>query len=70
MRTLTTAGAIGAMALVLSGCAGAASGTGPAHDGLEIVASTTQLADITREIVGDEAQVRACLLYTSDAADE
>ena len=61
MRTLMTAGAIGAMALVLSGCAGAASGAGSADDGLEIVASTTQLADITREIVGDEAQVRALL---------
>jgi ABC-type Zn uptake system ZnuABC Zn-binding protein ZnuA len=61
MRTLTTAGAIGAMTLVLSGCAGAASGTGPADDRLEIVASTTQLADITRELVGDEAQVTSLL---------
>lgn len=61
MRTLTTAGAIGAMTLVLSGCAGAVSGADQADDRLAIVASTTQLADITREVVGDEAQVTSLL---------
>lgn len=61
MRNLRAAGAIGAMALVLSGCAAAAPEAGPAEGGLEIVATTTQLADVTREIVGDAATVTSLL---------
>lgn len=62
MRNMPALGAIGAMTLVLGGCAGAASSADRADDDrLEIVASTTQLADITREIVGDEAQVTSLL---------
>ncbi|WP_306233477.1 metal ABC transporter substrate-binding protein [Agrococcus beijingensis] len=61
MRTLTTVGAIGALALVLSGCAAAAPGAGSADDRLEIVATTSQLADITRELVGDQAEVTSLL---------
>ncbi|MGM1029251.1 MAG: metal ABC transporter substrate-binding protein [Actinomycetota bacterium] len=68
MHTLTAVGAIGAMALVLTGCAGAASGSdGGADDGLEIVATTTQLADITRGIVGDAAAVTSLLEPGSSA---
>lgn len=61
MRILATAGAIGAMALVLSGCAAAASDTASGGEQLEIVATTTQLADITREVVGDQARVTSLL---------
>ncbi len=61
MRNLRTAGAIGAMALVLSGCAAGASEAGTGDDGLEIVVTTTQLADVTREIVGDAATVTSLL---------
>lgn len=61
--TQTTAllSTVGAAALVLTGCAGPAAGAGSADDRLEIVASTTQLADIAREIVGDEAEVTSLL---------
>lgn len=61
MRTLTAAGAIGAMALAVTGCAGAANGAGSAGDRLEIVTTTTQLADITSELVGDAAEVTSLL---------
>lgn len=66
MHTLTAVGAIGAVALMLTGCAGAASGADP-DDGLEIVATTTQLADITRGIVGDSATVTSLLEPGSSA---
>ncbi|ERG64126.1 hypothetical protein L332_06615 [Agrococcus pavilionensis RW1] len=61
--TQTTAllSTVGAAALVLTGCAGPANGAGSADDRLEIVATTTQLADIAREVVGDEAQVTSLL---------
>lgn len=59
MRNLKTVGAIGAMTLVLTGCAGAGTGTG--SDGLEIVTTTTQLADMTREIVGEGVSVTSLL---------
>ncbi|MBO1770234.1 metal ABC transporter substrate-binding protein [Agrococcus sp. TF02-05] len=61
--TQTTAllSTVGAAALVLTGCAGSAIGAGSAEDRLEIVATTTQLADIAREVVGDEAQVTSLL---------
>lgn len=61
--TQTTAllSTVGAAALVLTGCAGPAAGAGSADDRLEIVASTTQLADIARGIVGDEAEVTSLL---------
>lgn len=61
--TQTTAllSTVGAAALVLTGCAGPAAGTGSADDRLEIVATTTQLADIAREVVGDEAEVTSLL---------
>ncbi|MFP5251193.1 MAG: metal ABC transporter substrate-binding protein [Actinomycetes bacterium] len=61
MRTLTAAGAIGAMALAVTGCAGTANGAGSAGDRLEIVTTTTQLADITSELVGDAAEVTSLL---------
>ena len=59
MRNLRTIGAIGAMSLALTGCATAT--TGAADDRLEIVATTTQLADIARGVVGDGAQVTSLL---------
>lgn len=61
MRTLTAAGALSAMALVLAGCASTATDAGPAGDRLEIVTTTTQLADVTRELVGDAAEVTSLL---------
>ncbi|WP_206448014.1 metal ABC transporter substrate-binding protein [Agrococcus sp. KRD186] len=54
-------GALGAISLALTGCAGAASGAGAADDRLQIVATTTQLADVTRELVGDAAEVTSLL---------
>ncbi|MET4098691.1 ABC-type Zn uptake system ZnuABC Zn-binding protein ZnuA [Agrococcus sp. UYP10] len=67
MRNLPAVGAIGAMALALTGCAGSAAGQGATDDGLEIVATTTQLADITREVVGDAATVTSLLEPGSSA---
>lgn len=67
MHKLTAVGAIGAVALTLTGCAGAASGADGADDRLEIVATTTQLADITRGIVGDTATVTSLLEPGSSA---
>lgn len=61
MRNLSAIGAIGVMALALTGCSGTASDAGATDDRLGIVASTTQLADITRELVGDEASVVSLL---------
>lgn len=66
MHKLSAVGAVGVLALALSGCAGAASGT-VADDRLEIVATTTQLADITREVVGDAATVTSLLEPGSSA---
>lgn len=67
MRNLPAVGAIGAMAVALTGCAGSAAGRGATDDGLEIVATTTQLADITREVVGDAATVTSLLEPGSSA---
>jgi ABC-type Zn uptake system ZnuABC Zn-binding protein ZnuA len=60
MRMLPALGAVGALSLVLTGCS-AADGAGSAGDRLEIVATTTQLADVTRELVGDAAEVTSLL---------
>lgn len=67
MRNLRTIGAIGAMSLALTGCATSATGAGAADDRLEIVATTTQLADITRGVVGDAATVTSLLKSGSPA---
>lgn len=65
MRMLPALGAVGAITLALAGCAGPTGGqdndSGSAGDRLEIVATTTQLADVTREIVGDAATVTSLL---------
>ncbi|WP_072314790.1 metal ABC transporter substrate-binding protein [Agrococcus sp. Marseille-P2731] len=67
MRKLPALGTVAAVALVLTGCAGAgadpgaAADTGAAGERLQIVATTTQLADVTREIVGDSAEVTSLL---------
>ncbi|WP_425843553.1 metal ABC transporter substrate-binding protein [Agrococcus sp. TSP3-2-1] len=61
MQTTALLSTVGAAALVLTGCAGPAAGAGSADDRLEIVATTTQLADIAREIVGDGAEVTSLL---------
>ncbi|SDS11399.1 metal ABC transporter substrate-binding protein [Agrococcus carbonis] len=60
MRMLPALGAVGALSLVLTGCS-AAGGAGSPGDRLEIVATTTQLADVTRELVGDAADVTSLL---------
>jgi ABC-type Zn uptake system ZnuABC Zn-binding protein ZnuA len=67
MRNLRTIGAIGAMSLALTGCATTASGAGATDDRLQIVATTTQLADITRGVVGDAATVTSLLEPGSSA---
>lgn len=61
MRMLRALGALGAVSLALTGCAAAADGADPAGDGLQIVVTTTQLADVTRELVGDAAEVTSLL---------
>jgi ABC-type Zn uptake system ZnuABC Zn-binding protein ZnuA len=60
MRMLPALGAVGALSLVLTGCS-AADGAGSAGERLEIVATTTQLADVARELVGDAAEVTSLL---------
>ncbi|MGC5076491.1 metal ABC transporter substrate-binding protein [Agrococcus sp. DT81.2] len=67
MRNLRTIGAIGAMSLALTGCASTATGADATDDRLEIVATTTQLADITRGVVGDAATVTSLLEPGSSA---
>lgn len=65
MRMLPALGAVGAIALALAGCAGPTGqqdgNSGSSGDRLEIVATTTQLADVTRELVGDAAHVTSLL---------
>lgn len=64
MRMLPALGAVGALTLALAGCAGPSGqpGSDPSPGGgLEIVATTTQLADVTRELVGDAAHVTSLL---------
>ncbi|WP_405218694.1 metal ABC transporter substrate-binding protein [Agrococcus sp. Ld7] len=65
MRMLPALGAVGAVTLALAGCAGPTGQQdvepGSAGDRLEIVATTTQLADVTRELVGDAAYVTSLL---------
>lgn len=51
-------GAAAVTAFALTGCAGAA---GQADDGLTIVATTTQVGDFTRELVGDQVDVTQLL---------
>ena len=50
-------GAAGAVTLGLTGCAGAAAAPG----GVTIVATTTQVGDFTRELVGEQAEVTQLL---------
>jgi len=67
MRLLPALGTAAAVALVLTGCAsagadpGAPGSTGTDGDRLRVVATTTQLADVTRQIVGEEAEVTSLL---------
>ena len=53
MKIKHAAASVVALALVLTGCSAEAADSGE----LSIVATTTQVADITRSIVGDEAEV-------------
>lgn len=63
MRISPALGAVGALTLLLAGCATPASGGAADRDGggLAIVATTTQLADVTRELVGGTAEVTSLL---------
>lgn len=61
MRIVPALGAVGVISLVLSGCTGTADDSGSSDDGLSIVVTTTQLADVTRELVGGAAQVTSLL---------
>ncbi|MGX5696379.1 metal ABC transporter substrate-binding protein [Agromyces soli] len=62
-RTPLAVAAIGAAAaLALTGCAGGDASAGSAQaEGVSIVATTTQVGDFTRELVGDEAHVTQLL---------
>ena len=53
------------MLLALAGC-----GTDPSYDGsISVVASTTQLADLARNVAGERAEVTGLLSPTSDPHD-
>jgi ABC-type Zn uptake system ZnuABC Zn-binding protein ZnuA len=54
--------------LVLAGC-GASGDAGPAGDGPEVVATTTILADVVREVAGADADVHQLLQPNSDPHD-
>ncbi|UOE43339.1 metal ABC transporter substrate-binding protein [Agromyces larvae] len=56
IRPLVLAAAAGAGLLVLSGCAGGGA-SDASDDRPQIVATTTQIADFARELVGDQAEV-------------
>lgn len=56
-RTLMVGGVVTAAALALSGCAGGAA----EPEGVSIVATTTQVGDFTRELVGEQAEVTQML---------
>lgn len=63
-RTPTTVGAVAATAIVslaLAGCATGSAAEPGAGDGLQVVSTTTQLGDLTREVAGDDAQVTQLL---------
>ncbi|QEO14579.1 zinc ABC transporter substrate-binding protein [Agromyces intestinalis] len=59
-RLLATTALAGAAALVLAGCAGGEA-SGGSGDRPQIVATTTQVADFARELVGDQAEVTQLL---------
>ncbi|WP_347755032.1 metal ABC transporter substrate-binding protein [Agrococcus sp. ProA11] len=64
MRMLPALGVVGAISLAVAGCAGPVTQDGASEatgDGLRIVTTTTQLADVTRELVGDAAEVTSLL---------
>ncbi|MDR5699353.1 metal ABC transporter substrate-binding protein [Agromyces aerolatus] len=56
-RALLVGGVVTTAAVALSGCAGASA----EPDGVTIVASTTQVGDFTRELVGEQAEVTQLL---------
>ena len=59
-RLLIAGGAIAVAALALAGCAGPGA-SGNSADGPAIVATTTQVGDFTRELVGSSADVTQLL---------
>jgi ABC-type Zn uptake system ZnuABC Zn-binding protein ZnuA/ABC-type Mn2+/Zn2+ transport system permease subunit len=63
-RTVAAAGAAAAVALALGACG--SSGSGAADGRLKVVATTTQLADFTREVGGDRIAVTQLLRPNTD----
>lgn len=66
-RGATMAGALAALALIAAGCGG--SGGGDSGDKLVVVATTTQIADFTREVGGEAVEVNQMLQPNSDPHD-
>ncbi len=67
MRTFALPALLGASALVLTGCA--ATPPADADAGLSVVATTTQIADFTRNIVGDAGEVTQLIQPNQSAHD-
>ena len=63
-RLAVTAGLV---VLVASACSSA---DDPSDDAPTIVVTTGVWGDVVSNVVGDDATVEVCLLYTSDAADD
>jgi ABC-type Zn uptake system ZnuABC Zn-binding protein ZnuA len=60
---------LAAAALVVAGCSSSTSGSGNGGGRLRVVATTTQVADFTRVIAGDAADVKGILGPNVDAHD-
>ena len=67
-RGMAVAGALGALALLGAGCGGA-SGNGSESGKLDVVATTTQIADFVREVGGEAVEVDQVLQPNSDPHD-
>ncbi|MRG59032.1 zinc ABC transporter substrate-binding protein [Agromyces sp. CFH 90414] len=59
VRLVIAAGAVSAVALAAAGCSGG--GASADDDAVQVVATTTQVGDFTRELVGEQAEVTQLL---------
>lgn len=61
--------AVAILALALAGCGASAAGDKPASGRIAVVATTTQVADLARNVAGDRAAVRGLLAANADPHD-
>lgn len=69
LRAVRRLVACAGLAAALAACGEEAAGTGAQGGGAEVVAATTQLADLARNVAGDRAEVRGLLDANTDPHD-